>query len=115
MLLAQRDTITTTVAVQPGSSYLIATASKGESAYGFLQTRVEWRDSAGRLIGSEGEDTPVTPLHYQGFSTLVTAPTGAVAATISLQPTVSATWVDEVSLRAVTPDGGAAAAPAVGR
>ena len=63
------------------------------------------------MIGTGGEDTPVTPRAYQSFSTLVTAPPGAATATISLQPTGSATWVDDVSLRVATLEGATTTQP----
>jgi hypothetical protein len=104
VLLMREEMLTTTVPVQAGTSYLIATTGRGEGGYGFLQTRIEWRDSAGQTLGISGEDTPVTPRAYQTFSTLVTAPAGAATAIISLQPTAAPTWVDTVSLHTVAGD-----------
>lgn len=104
LLLTAQQTVQTQVAITPGTQYLLAEATRTVEGYGRIAITVKWHDANGNLLGTAGEEMPVSPRKYHTFSMLATAPDGATTATICAQVLSGEVWFDNFSLRSVTPD-----------
>ncbi len=101
VLATPQDALFTTVAVTPGTRYLLSHFTRGAGGYGLTRLQINWRDAAGGGAGVSIEVVPTSPQRYHLFSMLVTAPPNAVAATVYVQAQQGDAWFDDLSLRAV--------------
>jgi len=101
VLATPQDALFTTVAVTPGTRYLLSHFTRGAGGDGLTRLQINWRDAAGGGAGVSIEVVPTSPQRYHLFSMLVTAPTNAVAATVYVQAQQGDAWFDDLSLRAV--------------
>jgi hypothetical protein len=102
--LAPGQSITATVPVRSGQTYLLAGANHGIDDPGIVELRIEWRDSGGETIATGGEKVISSPRGYRAYSILATSPQQAATAVVSVRTVDGQAWIDDLSLRSVAPD-----------
>ena len=111
ILATPQDALFTTVAVTPGTRYLLSHFTRGAGGDGLTRLQINWLAAGGTGAGVSIEVVPTTPQRYHRFSMLVTAPANAVAATVYVQAQQGDAWFDDISLRAVSGEARGAAVP----
>ena len=111
ILATPQDALFTTVAVTPGTRYLLSHFTRGAGRDGLTRLQINWLAAGGAGAGVSIEVVPTTPQRYHRFSMLVTAPPNAVAATVYVQAQQGDAWFDDISLRAVSGEARGAAVP----